>query len=409
MRMYRKRFLARNRQQDIERHRETRDGIIWSVDTSTRTVEVRVQGSDTTITAYFPENWYSPPEWCKYGNPVKIMHTGGVRSRIEVIGPGLVAPYPQSGNIWPTDPLEEDAIVEGLDLMAMPNNPAWRVMVSTGTIRISGTEYDVDAIAMDDGDYWYMGDGGYMDNVAAVLYAGTKPTGLTYPSWGYKIHSVQIDSDLAFSVVEDDQFEAYNTPVPGYIYFTLLGTTQSSLSPLPIADVPSGSLEIGTILHYEETYTEIQQYLLNYQLCNTYPYPRFGRYPARLEITIDDVVMPWGTSETDIEVICYDNLNAWFYCPMLYLEASVESGNGELLANTYPEEAAAGYDTTVKSLEEYNTSPSYPIPRWQFKYKRGGLVTDESPVLQFKLLTNVEIITRAAITLLDAAGDPMYS
>lgn len=401
MRMYGKRFIRREREKSIDLKRETKDGIIWSIDISNRKVTLKIQGSNTEIAAYFPDNTHSPPPWCKLGNAIKIMHTGGIRGRIEIIGHGLVIPYPISGNIWPSDPVQENMILTGLQILAMPNLPGNKVLVTTGTARIEGTIITVGAMSLSDGDEFEMGEGGYMGEVAAILDAGSPVTAGAFPDWGYKINSVQLDQSGNITLAQGNQFKAYNNGT-----ITMYGggnpPAGSSLDNLPKPSVPWGSLEVGTILRYENQ-TIIRDFDINYDLILTLPWWRYGRQPTRLNIETDPPVMEWTDSTADISIICYDNLEQLMHFKYISLEASIVSGNGLLRDKVYD----TGWDTTITAHQVVDQAGVW-FPYWSLEYKRGQDISDVSPMIKFKLLINNELISYNGILLLDAGGNPMY-
>lgn len=401
MRMYGKRFIRNDRIRVIESHRETRDGIIWAIDTTTRTVNIRIQGINKDIKAYFPENWHEPPPWCKLGNAVKIMHTGGSRGRIEIFGNGLIVPYPQTGALWPSDPIQENSVLTGLRVSAMPNRDVERVYVTPGTAMIEGTLVTVSEITMDDGDDFKMGDGGIIGNVAAVLncfpdvdtYIGA------YPDWNYRIHSVQLDMSGNITISYGPLFFAFND---GTVYKRVGGGTYS-LDNLPRPEVPWGSIELATVLRYEGQ-SVIHDYDIDFQWRNTSPWSRYSRSPARIDAVFASVVMQWTDSTVNITITCYDNLNQLMYFEEQRMEISIIQGNGELKDLVYDE----GYDTTITAHQYRDIVTGVWHPIWYIQYKRGQLVTDVSPTIQFKLLINKEIISYGAIELLDAGGNPMF-
>jgi hypothetical protein len=121
---------------------ETRDGILWAVFPIDRYATVKIQGSNTQIRAYFPENWASLPEWLKMGNAVKIMHTGGNRGRIELVGHGQLIPTAvPGGQDNPGFPTMGDGVLTGMQLET--TTPAsMNIIVNDGTYRVN-TEYYV--------------------------------------------------------------------------------------------------------------------------------------------------------------------------------------------------------------------------------------------------------------------------
>jgi hypothetical protein len=119
MRLYNRRFVTRSVERQTQAVQETRDAILWSVDTANKLCSVRVQGSNEYVIAHYPENWEQIPVWLKPGNAVKIMHTGGVRGWVEVVGHGQVVPTPVTGASAPTSTSGVDSILTGCELVEL--------------------------------------------------------------------------------------------------------------------------------------------------------------------------------------------------------------------------------------------------------------------------------------------------
>jgi len=92
MRLYGGRRLRRAIERRVAEGRELRDAIVFDVDPANRYCRVKIQGSDTYVKAWYPENWESTPQYLKPGNAVRIAHPGGNKARIEVVGHGFLLP-----------------------------------------------------------------------------------------------------------------------------------------------------------------------------------------------------------------------------------------------------------------------------------------------------------------------------
>jgi len=141
MRLYGKKFARRFVNKKLKTTSETRDAILWAIDWTNRFCSVKIQGSDELITAHFPQNEAMKPEWLKLGNAVRVIHRGGVRGRVEVVGHGQAIPTPQAGSgSHPAIPGAGDMIVSGLQITAT-DPPSMSVNISSGTYRIDGILY----------------------------------------------------------------------------------------------------------------------------------------------------------------------------------------------------------------------------------------------------------------------------
>jgi len=135
MKLYNGKLIRKGMQKAIKGAVESRDAILWSIDTVAKKAIVKIQGSDQYITAYYPENWQSGPAWLKPGNSVRISHTGGVRGRVELVGNGALVPTPVSGNRAPDPTVPIDAIVSGLTVVPAGG---MNVDIAAGSVRFSG-------------------------------------------------------------------------------------------------------------------------------------------------------------------------------------------------------------------------------------------------------------------------------
>jgi hypothetical protein len=178
VRLYKKRFLRRGVERKIASKRETRDAIVWDVlsGDDDRKCRVKIQGSNQLITAHYPFNWGTNPEWVKPANSVRIAHEGGIRGRIEVVGHGQLVPSPVSGSAAPTVATAPDAVLSGSSVHQMPDPTDMKVMVKLGSYRINGSVYTLSSTTMETASVITMGeDKIIMGEIAAVIELDAAP------------------------------------------------------------------------------------------------------------------------------------------------------------------------------------------------------------------------------------------
>lgn len=170
MRANNKKFLGNKTERRISRHKESKDCIIWEVYPQNRVARVRIQGSSKDIMAKYPQSWEETPTWLKKGNVARIVFTGGVRGRVELVGTGHLRPTPYDGSAaMPTTGASDDGVLSGGNVYPIPLNPRMAVMVKTGTYQIGGVSYSLGPMTMGVGNTVYMGDGVVMGQTAAVI------------------------------------------------------------------------------------------------------------------------------------------------------------------------------------------------------------------------------------------------
>ncbi len=174
MKLYGKRFLKNSINNKIALRSETQDAVLWSVNTTTKVCSVKIQGSNQLINAYYPENYEKIPSWLKPGNAVKIMHTGGNRGRIEIIGNGILIPTPLTGSTTPTLTTAKDCILSGCNVYPAFDDPQMVVLVGTGSYRINGTVYTLLPITCDS-EVYDAAMGGTIDLIAGAFAVPVAP------------------------------------------------------------------------------------------------------------------------------------------------------------------------------------------------------------------------------------------
>jgi hypothetical protein len=110
-----------------------------------RVADVKIQGSDTAITAHYPLNWETTPVWLKVGNAVKINFVGGVRGRIELIGHGSTIPTPQPESTAIPPVTGDDGTITGYGELSPTSPASMDVNVAAGSVRIDGITYSYSA------------------------------------------------------------------------------------------------------------------------------------------------------------------------------------------------------------------------------------------------------------------------
>ena len=175
---------------------ETRDAVIWEIIPAQNLCRVKIQGSNQLITAHFPLQWEKSPTWLKPGNAVRIIHTGGIRGRIEVSGPGQTVPTPISGSTFPPLATAPDGVLTGCAVTQIFNNPKMAVQIHTGSYRIGGTTYILDAISMANGDDFVLGDGGSLGDIAGIVPIDAAPSVGRYR---YDLISVGVDGVIDYT------------------------------------------------------------------------------------------------------------------------------------------------------------------------------------------------------------------
>ena len=371
MRLYGGKFLRNKVGRMQEARIETRDALLWSVDDSNRTATIKIQGSDTQILAYFPQNWKTTPTWLKPGNAVRVVHVGGDRGRIELAGHGLLKPTAvEGGDVTVTLPGLGNAIMSGCAVKAKPNTPGMGVLVTTGSVRVDQVTYALSAMYMGNEDY-VMGDGGKMNEIAACLpLAAADSTNFRYDSVILEIGSDEV-ADVYIS--EGDEFA---------------GPADAEDPPEP---TPGLELRLNFILIWPDM-TEVTQEYVGKQFSTP--------IPCMIELTVDDEDMYWATLDTNINIAVKDqygnNISPSGYGEFYHFTASFLQGNGNLRQYSYstPSETSIEFDL-------YSATGSIIFTRNQAS-------DDSSPIIQITAELEYEITNVIPIFLYDDSGYVMY-
>jgi hypothetical protein len=264
MRANNKKFLGNKTERRISRHKESKDCIIWEVYPQNRVARVRIQGSSKDIMAKYPQSWEETPTWLKKGNVARIVFTGGVRGRVELVGTGHLRPTPYDGSAaMPTTGASDDGVLSGGNVYPIPLNPRMAVMVKTGTYQIGGVSYSLGPMTMGVGNTVYMGDGVVMGQTAAVITIDSVASGY----YRYDLICVGTDGVVDYvkgtAVAEGTEPTLPDLPADHvmlgrvFVYPGLTAITENELSSYYVApDVTSLSLEVrlnsryGTIIDH---------------------------------------------------------------------------------------------------------------------------------------------------------------
>jgi hypothetical protein len=95
------------------------NGQVYDVPSS-EYCRVIIQGSVNPVVAWFSRNTHHRPGELKIGNAVLCQYKLGNRGQIEVVGHGTVIPTPIAGQPTPSIPVGPDAIISGLQVLAIP-------------------------------------------------------------------------------------------------------------------------------------------------------------------------------------------------------------------------------------------------------------------------------------------------
>jgi hypothetical protein len=360
MRLYGKRFVKQRVNELIGRKKELYEGVLWSVDTTTQTCRVKIQGSNTQIVAHYPRNLDEIPSWLRAGNSVRLAYRSGIRGYIEVAGPGRAIPTPVSGSALPDTSGLSDGIVSGLIVTAV-DPPVDGVLVSAGTYRIDGTVYSSvgytgSYIVMDDPAPMVMGQTPYVPMGTQYLLASAAPASGLF------------------------RYDAYVIGTNGVIdYITGVEVASNPAKP----SVPASHVLLAYILRVGGDTS-----ITTERIYATWTTP----VPTGLTVTAVDE-FPWDEEddfpETDVKVditnqygTAISNATGWT------MKLTMIVGTGQVWSGD------TGYNATEVSQSLVGVST------YTFKYQRNQTVTEINPYLQVTLESPTNIFTFLIITLL---------
>lgn len=174
MRYYSGRVAQQGLNRRFRQHSESRDGIVWDVDTTNLLVRCKIQGSDEYVLCHYPRNATTLPTWCKRGNAVRIAHLGGMRGFLEVVSHGRAIPSPVTGSQLPTPTDLPDIIISG---GAVTPYSGMTVEIAATSYRIDDVTYALvlEGIPMADPPIMIMGDATVMGAAGSYLTFDAAP------------------------------------------------------------------------------------------------------------------------------------------------------------------------------------------------------------------------------------------
>lgn len=362
MQLYGKKLIRGRIKSLQEEQIESRDAIVWDILADERICRVKIQGSNEYILAHYPQNWEATPFWLKPGNAVRIVHRAGTRGFIEVAGHGRAVPTPVTGGTFPTVATPPDGVLTGCHLSQSWNNPKMLVLVTTGTFRIGGVIYTLDAMPMLYGDAYYMGDGGAMSNVAGAMPINAAPgAGLAR----YDLICVGMNAVIDY----------------------VAGT--AAADPDEPA-VPASHIKLGDFIYVPHGTTQITQPLIG----ATHSTPT----PTKLVVTVDDSDLAWAETSTGIRVDVYDQNGNLLVGTGdgFYITLEFSAGNGALASD---EEGSS-----ATKIGQHTGTANHA----HFTYTRGGSDPgDLSPAILITLEAEAPIYNSAVVVVRDSDGNPM--
>lgn len=372
MRLYGRKFAKQFVNKQVASRDETRDAILWDIDTVNNIARVKIQGSNELVIAHYPRNWKAIPYWLKPGGAVRIIHRSGVRGYVELAGEGRAIPTAVTGASTPTTGTGADGIIAtdatGTYLSISETDPeSMAVLIYGGTYRINNTVYDtnpppLDYITMSNPAPMVMGCGTVMGSKALKIQINTAPSA---GNFRYDLICVGIDNIIDY----------------------IAGTASST----PVKpSVPADHIAINYIL-VQGSVTEIY----DHDVGAIWVAP----VPTTLNIVLGDAEFAWDAGddypETTIAVTVKDQYgNTISASPDQYTITLTKSyGTGQVYSSD------SGWDNDTVSQPCYSN--------YTFKYKRDQTTTEHSPTFTITLELDVPFNNIINIILLDVSGDPI--
>ena len=143
MKLFGGKFIKTGVARQIYGAKESRDAIVISINTSTRSTIVRIQGTDEDIYAPWPEGIFQAPPWLRVGSCVRVHHPKGNATKIQMEGPGSMIPTPVgAGSVLPTQPATANVVIVG---GAVTVDTGMDLDIASGAYRISNASYSLTA------------------------------------------------------------------------------------------------------------------------------------------------------------------------------------------------------------------------------------------------------------------------
>jgi len=278
MRLYGGRILKSRVSQQITNRQEMRDAVVMSVDQTNKYALVKIQGSNTSIKAWYPENWESTPAYLKPGNSVRLNQPGGNKARIEIMGMGMLLPTAvPGGSVTPTLEALANTVLTGCVINA--SNPYnMMVVIVAGTYRLDELAYSLSGLMMDNAGVVMDRYDLIMDQVGAVI------TFDSASATNFRYDSLCVGIDGVVDIVKGAEF----------------ATTGAIPSP-PIAT--TDHLFLGFVLIPPNT-TVITPALIN----KLYTAP----VASHIVVEADNNPMTWAMTTTNVHLSIRDQYNNYF-------------------------------------------------------------------------------------------------
>lgn len=368
MRLYGKKFARRSVEKRVKYRDETRDAILWDVDTSNKVGRVKIQGSNNLIIAHFPRNWKVTPYWLKPGCAVRILHRSGNRGWVEIIGEGRAIPQPVSGPALPPREGLFDAVITGAEVYETTPN-SMGVIISNGTYRINDVVY-----------YLAPETAGYvvMDDPAPMIMGSQTIMGIGETT--VTIHAPPVSGEYRYDAIfvgEDGVLDYVS------------GETVSSDPVKPT--LPDNHLLLGDYILIKGGKATVENSDIGADWLALKASSAILEAP---DLTDDD--FPWdagdNTPETTVRLTVKDQYGVTLSTVTNY-SATLElmRGKGHLWS------ATTGWNT-VQVTQTFTDT-------YDFKYRRNQLDTETSVVIKATVTADFNLVATLLIKLYDAGGD----
>jgi hypothetical protein len=352
----------------IRRKRESLDGVIYSIDDDTNTVNVRIQGDRTrNIVAHYPQNWGKRPQFLRVGQAVRLLHKSGVNGYLEVAGYGRSIPQYMYSYASAT---YVDTVVDGLklDTWIDPSNPTvgagMNITVDTGTFRIGGSVIALEGLDMDDSNVVMDNGAVLMDGDTTTVVPISKPDA---PSSGtdqnFQYDLLVVGADGVIDVVEGPLSIAEMDDSG----LTMDSTkTMSDSTPVKPA-VPADHLLLGSVLLWSDMGDALSVSNLN----AVYSPQRYASF--RVEVDDVDIRRQYGETGTYITAYIIDQYDhPWSWTTRFTWTVTIVGGGGRV--------GLTPASATTTSFVHYVNDVSFTF----YYYSNMPLATDhtDSPVIQ---------------------------
>lgn len=371
-RMYNKKVGVRAIDNRLRKRVEERDAIVWSIDTTSKVVNLKIQGSDTLYVAQYHQVLTAVPYYCKVGAAVRIRHRRGNKGYVEVVGTGRAIPTPVEGSGLLPDMNLADMVLTGMQVSATDPTTMF-VQVSSGTYRLDNVIYTWSKT-----NNWY-----YTMNDPAPLIMGTDDV-----TMGGQYYVVEIPA--APGTTSWGRYDILVVgPHDGEID-VVSGTAVNLSTTAPTKpSTPDNHVLVDWIfVRYSDT--EVTDSMIGQSYSdpapNTHTVVLSGAYVVDQEIIWNES----GNAYATITITVYDQYEGNYTFSGARGRLTLASGYGQLWG---------GYTGT---RSDYAESPHYTTAT--FIYYRDQTETEINPVLTYEV---EGFSTVFVITLLDILGDPV--